>query len=321
MKQAAWLFLAFALSAITSPAIAQDNYPSSPVRVVVGFPPGAGANAIARLLAQTLSVQMNANFVVDNRDGANGNIANELVAKSKPDGYALLVTTATMVLSRAFGEKLGYDMLTDLAPVALVASSPYFLVVHPSVPVNSVEEFIAYAKANPDKLAYGSGGFINFLRPMLFMQSFGLKALHVPYKGGGAAMVDLLAGRIQFRFADIAQVVPLIKDKRLKVLAFTGLKRAAELPDVPTLAETVMPGVELAGNWYGVMAPAKTSPAIVNKLSGEILKTLQNPDIISKLAQQGQLPFGASSNEFGAYLRNELERWTKVIKDNNIKPE
>jgi tripartite-type tricarboxylate transporter receptor subunit TctC len=212
-------------------------------------------------------------------------------------------------------------MFTDLTPVALVASSPYVLVVHPSLPATTVSDFIAYAKANPDKLAYGSGGFINYIRPLMFLKTVGITALYVPYKGGGAAMNDLVAGRIQFRFADVGQALPLIRDKRVRPLAFSGLKRAPELPDLPTLAETILPGYELNGNWYGVMAPSKTPNAIVRKLSVEILRSLQDPEMVVHLAQQGQQPFPASPDDFASYLKAELQQSIQVINDNNLKPE
>ncbi|MBI4189578.1 MAG: tripartite tricarboxylate transporter substrate binding protein [Betaproteobacteria bacterium] len=324
MKKAVWVLfgvLALALSAMSSSALAQDIYPSSPIRVVVGFAPGGAADTVGRLLAQKLSANMGTNVFVENKPGANSNIGAEFVAKSRPDGYTLLFNVPSNILSAAFGEKLGYDVLEDLAPVARVASGPMMLTVHPSVPANTAAEFIAYARANPGKLTYGSGGTgsITHLAPLLFLQANSLAALHVPYKGAGPAVLDLVGGRVQFAMLGMGPGVPLMKDKRIKALAITSLTRSLLLPDVPTLAET-MPGFEV-GTWYGMMAPAKTPPAIVSRLNGAIVKALQDPDMKSRLAQNNIEPLGSSPEDYGAYLRSELERWTKVIKSAGIKLE
>ncbi len=323
MKNTASIALSFLLLVMTASALAQDSYPASSIRVVVGFPPGAGTNAIARLIADKLATQMNVSVFVENKPGANGNIGAEYVARSKPDGYTLLVNTASLVLSRAFGEKLGYNMLTDFAPIALVASAPLVLVVHPSVPSGSPAEFIAHLRANPDKLAFSSGGTGNstHLSVLLFLQANNnLKALHVPYKGGPEGLNDLAGGRIQFAMQAPIAVLGLVKDKRIKAVAVTGMKRSPLLPEVPTLNETAMPGFE-TGSWFGVVAPSKTPAAIVKRLNGEILKTLNDPDMLSRLLQQAQQPLGSTPEEYGAFLRSDLERWTKIIKDNDIKLE
>lgn len=324
MKKAAWMLfgiLTLTLSVMPLLAVAQDNYPSSPIRLVVGFAPGGAADTVGRLLAQKLSLQMNAKIFVENKPGANSNIGAELVAKSRPDGYTLLFNVPSNILSTAFGEKLGYDVLEDLAPVALLATGPLVLIVHPSVPANTVAEFIAHVRANPGKLAYGSGGTgsITHLAPLLFLQANGLTALHVSYKGAGPAVLDLVGGRVQFAMHGMGPVLPLVKDKRIKALGIAGLKRAPQLPDIPTLAET-MPGFEV-GTWYGVMAPAKTPPAIVKKLNGAIVRALQDADMKSRLAQNNIEPLGSTPEEYGAYLRSELERWSKVIKSAGIRLE
>lgn len=313
---------AMAMSVMASAAAVQDNFPSSPIRLVVGFPPPSTTNTIARLLTQQLAVQMNVNVVVDNRIGANGNIGAEYVARSNPTGYTLLLNTSGVILTRALGEKVNFDVLEDLVPVALIASAPQWLVVHPAVPANNAAEFIAHLKTNPDKLAYGSSGVgnITHLGPLLFLQLNGLSALHVPYKGAAPAVVDLAAGRIQFRFSDMLSVMPLVKDKRLKVLAVAGLNRFPLMPDVPTLHESGMRGFEV-GSWFGVMAPPKTSSATVKKLNVEILRAMQEPEVKSQLARDGVTPLTSSPEEYGAYLRTELERWTKVIGSAGIKSE
>lgn len=313
--------LACVLLTLVSPVAAQDNYPASPVRMVVGFPPGGAVDVVARLLAQKLSAQMNANVFVENKPGAGGNIGAEFVVKSKPDGYTLLIHGAPVIFSIAMGEKVSYDLLKDLAPVALVASAPNIIVVHPSVAANTVGEFIAYVKANPDKLAYGSAGSGSFshLAPLLFLQSNGLIALHVPYKGTAPASLDLVAGRTQFGMVDVASVLPLVKDKRVRALAVTSLKRLPLLPDVPALAETI-PGSEIV-NWYGIRVPANTPRAVVQKLNSEIVKALQDPDLISKLLDNGILTLGSTPEAYETYLKSELERWGKLIRSAGVKAE
>lgn len=323
-KAASILFgiLALTLPAASSIALAQEGYPPSQIRLVLGFPPGATTDLVARLLAQKLSAQMNTTVIADNKPGANANIATEFVARAKPDGQTLLFNTPALILSRAFGEKLGYDAIKDFAPVALVASSPYVLVVHPSVPANTVNEFIAFLKANPDKLAYGSAGAgsLTHLAALLFLETNGASALHVPYKGAGPALVDLVGGRIAFAMQGQTAVVPMVKDKRVKAMAFTALKRSPLFPDVPTLNEAGMPGFEI-GTWFGVLVPANTPSAIVKRLNAEIVKAAQDLDMKARLAQEGVETLGSTPEEYGAYFRNEVERWTRLVKRPGIKPE
>jgi tripartite-type tricarboxylate transporter receptor subunit TctC len=308
-----------ALWALSWTALAQDNFPTAPLKVVVPYPPGASTDAIGRLLAQKLSTQMNASAVVENKAGANGNIGADFVAKSRPDGHTILFHTSSLVLSPAFGEKVGYDMFKDMAPVALVAAAPLVLFVTPSVPVNTTTEFIAHLKAHPDKIAYGSTGVgsITHLGALLFLQASNLTSLHVPYKGGSEVVVDVAAGRVQFGVQSMVSVLPFAKDKRVKVLGVGGLKRSALLPDVPTLAEA-MPGFEI-GLWFGVLAPVKTPPAIVRRLNAEIMKMLQDPDAKVRLARESADPLGSTPEEYGTYLKSELERWTRVIKTAGVK--
>jgi len=311
--------LALALSGMAFPAPAQEIYPSAAIRVVLGFPPGATTDVLARALAQRFSAQMHTNAIVDNKPGANGNIGADFVAKSKPDGHTVLVNTPSVILSPALGEKLNYNVMTDLAPVALVCSGPMVLLVHPSIPVNTAGEMIAHIKANPGKLAYGSGGVGNntHLTPLLFLQTNGLSALHVPYKGTADALTDIVGGRIQFAMQNIGAVAPLVKDKRIRALAITSLKRSALLPDVPTLNESAMPGFE-AVTYFGVLVPAKTPATIIRKLNIEILKALQEPEFKSRIEPEAVDLLGSTPEEYGAYLKNELERWTKVVKSGGI---
>jgi tripartite-type tricarboxylate transporter receptor subunit TctC len=325
MKKAArrlFCILAAGLTAMAPAAVAQGTYPSAPIRMIYGYAAGGGGDVLARLLAAKLSAQMNANVFVDNKPGASGHIGNESAAKSKPDGYTMLFNDAGVVLAPALGEKLGYDLFKELAPVSFVAASPFALIVHPSVPSNTAAEFIAYLRANPDKLAYGSAGIgtVNHLGPLRFLQLNGLSALHVPYKGGALMMLDVAAGRVQWAITSLVTVLPLAKEKRIKVLAYGGLKRSPLLPEVPTLSETVMPGFEV-GNWNAVMVPAQTPPAIVTRLNGEILKALQDAGLKSRLEEQGAEPRSSTPEEYNLYLKSELERWTKVVKTAGVKVE
>ena len=320
MKKTIWMLsgvLALALAAMSAPAVAQGDYPSSPVRLVLGFEPGGSSDVIGRILAQKLSAQMNGNVIMDYKPGASSHIGAEFVARSKPDGYTLFLSTPSVILSLLVGEKPGYDLFKDLNPVALVASVPYILLVHPSLPVNTPAEFITFLRANPDKVIYSSAGTgsSQHLVPLMFLQTNGLTALHVPFKGAAPAMTDLVSGRSQFGLATAPLTLPMLKAKRVKALAVTSLKRMPILPDVPTLAETIMPGFE-TGSWLGVMAPAKIPPAIVKRLNGEIVRAVKGSDMESQLAQRGLNVemHGSTPEELGAYIRYELDRWTKVTK-------
>jgi len=312
--------LVFSLMGIGSQVFAQGNFPISPIRIVVAFPPGGSTDVFARLLAQKLSSQMGVSVLVENKPGANGNIGNELVSRSAPDGHTLLFNTSAVVLAPALGEKLSYNVFTDLAPVARFSTVPLVLTVHPSLAANNVKEFIAYLRANPGKLAYGSAGTgnITHLGNLMFLEANGLSALHVPYKGSSPALLDVVGGRLQFSTPTIVSAAPLVKSKRLRGVAVTSLNRAQLLPDIPSLNESAMPGFEV-GAWYGVMAPAKTPAAILRKLNHEVLRVLQDPEAKSRLADNGAELFGSAPEEYGAYMNSELERWTKLIKSSGIK--
>lgn len=305
-----------ALATLTSGvAMAQANYPDKPIRMVIAFPPGGPTDLVARVLAQKLTEQMGQPVVVDNKPGANGNIAAELVTKAPSDGYTLFYNTSAVALSPALYKKMSYDVRADFAPVALTAVIPLVLAVHPSLPVNTVQEFVQYAKNNPDKLSYGSAGNgnITHLCAYLILQDKGLTAVHAPYKGSAPALTDLVAGQTQFTTDTINSALPFIKEKRLKALAVTSLKRTSVLPDVPTLSETIMPGFEV-GAWQGVLVPAKTSPDIIKRLNAEVVKALASADVRAKLAVQGAEPLGSTPVEYGNYIKSELDRWSRVVK-------
>ncbi len=308
--------IAMPVLAVSFPAAAQDKYPASPIRLVVGSPAGGSStDTFARLLGEKLAIVLGANIVVDNKPGANANIAAEFVARANPNGHTLLFNTSGVVLSIALGEPLGYKLFTDLAPVALFTAVPYVIMVRPAIPANNAGELIGHLRSNPGKLTYGSAGTGNatHLGIMMFLEANKLSALHVPYKGIAPALVDLTGGRLDFAMSSVVSATPLVKGKRLRAIASTGLQRASILPDVPTLHESGMTGFEVTG-WYGVMAPAKVPPAIVNRLNGEILKLLQDPDMLARLEQQGAQPFGATPGKYAAYLNSELERWSRLVK-------
>jgi len=303
-------------------AAAQDLAPGAPLRLVVAFPPGGSTDVFARLLAQQLSVQLSANVVVENRAGANGNIGNELVAKASPDGRTLLFNTSAIVLSAAFGEKVPYDYQRDFAPVALVVSVPLVLTATGGLPVNSVTEFISHVRANPGKLAYGSAGTgnITHLGSLLILESQRLSALHVPFKGAAPALLDVVAGRLQFATTTIVSSAPLVRAKRLKGLAVTGMARSPLLPEVPTLNEAAMPGFEV-GAWYGVLAPARVPTQVISRLSVETLKALQEPAVRSRFAQEGGEPYGYPAERYAAYMATELTRWSDLVRRTGVKVE
>ena len=294
-------------------------YPTKPITMVVPFPPGGPTDLVARVLAQKIGEQMGQSVLVDNRGGANGNIGATYVAKAPADGYTILYNTSSITLSPSLYKNVPYDVSKDFLPVSSVAVVPLGLVVNPSVPANTVAEFIAYAKANPGKLSYGSAGNgnVTHLGAFQFLQANGLEATHVPYKGSAPADVDLVGGQIQFMTDTVNSVMSFVRDKRLKMLAVTTGKRMVLFPDVPTLAESGMPGFEV-GAWQGVMVPAGTPPAVVTRLNAEIVKALNMPAVRERLALQGAEPLGSTPAEYGVYVQKELKRWAGVVKATGV---
>ena len=287
--------------------------------MVVPFPPGGPTDLVARVLAQKLGEQLGQSVIVDNRAGANGNIGASFVAKAPADGYTLLYNTSAIALSPALYKSVPYSVQKDFVPVALVAVVPLALVTHPSVPANTVKEFIAYAKANPGKLSYGSAGSgnVTHLGAFQFLQANGIEATHVPYKGSAPADVDLAGGQIQFMTDTVNSVMSFVRDKRMKMLAVTTAKRMSLFPDVPTLAESGMPGFEV-GAWQGVLVPAGTPRPVVERLNTEIVKALASAEVRDKLALQGAEPLGSTPEQYGDYIRKELERWAGVVKATGV---
>ena len=303
-------------------ALAQTAaYPAKPVRLIVPAAPGGGADFLARIVSTKLQEQTGQSFVVDNRAGASGTIAADLTAKSPADGYTVLLGQSTsMAIAPHMYTKLPYDTLRDLSPVTLVAEVPNILVVHPSVAANSVKELIALAKAKPDLLNFGSAGngAPSHLAGEMFKAAAGVKLTHVPYKGAGPAVNDLVAGQIQVMFAPMVAVLPQVKAGRLKALAVTSAKRSAAVKDLPTLAESGLPGFEIS-SWFGFFVPAATPAAVVERLHAETVKALKTPDVIERMGREGAEPVGNTPAEFTAYVAAEFTKFGKVVKDNNIK--
>ena len=307
-----------AVAAMPRPALAAA-YPDRPIRLVVPFPPGGPTDLVSRVIARKMSDELGQQVLVDNRPGANGNIGNEIVAKAPADGYTVLYNTSSIALSQALYKKLPYDVRRDLLPVAMTANVPLVLEVNAQVPAGTVREFVAWLKANPGKMTYGSAGNgnVTHLAAFLFLQANKLDAVHAPYKGSAPALTDLASGQVQFMTDTINSSLPFIRDKRMKALAVTSATRSAQLPDVPTLAESGMQGFEV-GAWQGMMVPAKTSPEIVRKLNAAALKALASPDVLASLAAQGAEARGSSPDAYGKYLTQEIDRWQKVVKDTGV---
>ena len=297
-----------------------QTYPSKPIRLQVGFPAGGPTDVVGRIIADKLSEQMGQPVIVENRPGAAGNIAAEYVAKAAPDGYTVLYASNAIAISPGIYSKLGYDPVKDLIPVTEAGTGSLVFVVHPSLPVNSVQEFIDYAKARPGQLNYASSGAgtITHLAAVLFSQRTGIQTQHVPYKGSAPSLVDTVAGRVQFLMGAINTAVPFIKEGKLRALAVTGLKRSPALPDLKTLDESGLPGFE-AANWQGVFVPAGTPAATVARLNAEFVRAVRSPELKPKLAQQDMEPTGPGVEAFGTAFREELARWTKLAKEAGIK--
>ena len=317
-----WGVAIVAVLAAAGGALAQaPAYPSKPIRLVVPFPPGGATDILAREVAQKLTEAWGQSVVVDNRPGAGGNIGAELVARAAPDGYTLLMgTVGTHAINASLYAKLPYDHVKDFAPVILVAGVPNVLVVNPALPVNTVAELIAYAKANPGKLNFASSGNGTsiHLSGELFKVMAGVQMTHVPYKGSAPAVADLISGQVQLMFDNLPPSLPQIKAGKLRALAVTSATRAPALPDVPTIAEAGLPGFE-ASSWFGVLAPAGTPPAIVARLNAEIAKWLASPEAREKLSKQGANAAGGSPEDFAKHIAAETTKWAKVVKDSGAK--
>ena len=298
-----------------------QNYPTKSVRIVVPQLPGGGNDTIARMVGQKLTVALKQQVVADNRPGAGGLIAAELVAKSPPDGYTLLLSNvATMAIIPNVQKKVPYDPVKDFDPISLVATAPLLVVVHPSLPVTSIKQLIALAKAKPGQINYASNGIgsSTHLATEMFNLMAGTKLAHIPYKGLSAATTDLISGQVQVFFSSAVAMMPQVKAGRLRAIAMTGAKRSPAIPDVPTVAEAGVRGYE-AGSWYGISAPAGTPRAIVDQLSREISTAVRSSDVIERLALEGVVPVGSTPEQFAAHIKKELADIGKVIKASDAK--
>lgn len=296
------------------------DYPNKPVRMIVGLAPGGATDIVARALAQRLSDKTGRSFVIDNRAGAGGSIAAALVAKATPDGYTLLAVSAGYSIGAALYEKLPFDPLKDLVPVSRLAESPFLLVVHPALPAKNVKELIALAKAKPGQLtfAHAGNGSSGHLTSELFKSMAGISTVTVPYKGAGPAMVDVLAGQVDFMMANILSSLPYVNSGKLRALAVTSAKRSAIAPNIPAVAEAGVPGYAVV-SWYGILAPAGTPAAIVSKLNREIGAIMKSPAMKEWLEQDGAEPVDTTPEQFGQYIANEIARWRKVVRDAGVR--
>ena len=296
-------------------------YPTRSIRLVVGFPPGGGTDAVARLIAQSLSPRLGQQIIVENRPGAGTNLATEAVVRAAPDGYTLLFVGSPQAINATLYDKLGYSLMRDIAPVAGVARGTYVMVVNPSLPAKTVPEFISYAKANPGKVNMASAGIGTppHVAGELFKMMTGIDMLHVPYRGDTPALTDLLGGRVHLYFGSLGGAIEHIKAGKLHALAVTAARRSEALPDVPVLGDFV-PGYEASGFW-GIGAPMTTPADIIEKLSKDIDASLADPDLSARLAQLGATVFPLSPVAFGQFLTAETDKWGKAVKSAAIKPE
>jgi tripartite-type tricarboxylate transporter receptor subunit TctC len=308
------LFAATLLTVVASAAGAQ-NYPVRPIRLVAPFAPGGGTDISARLLAEPLGKALNETVVVDNRPGAGSIVGTEIVAKSNPDGYTLLLGNISMAFNAALYKKLPYDTLRDFIPISLVSDQPNILVAHPSLAAKSFKEFVALARSQPGKLTFASAGLGSgtHLAMELLLMSQNMDLVHVPYKGTGPALTALLGNQISVFFSTFASALPHVKAGRLRAFAVTSTKRTTALPEVPTVAESGVPGYEYS-TWYGLLSPAGVPRAIVNRLNKDTVAVLNDPGVRQRYLSQGVDPIPSTSAHYAAYLKSETEKWTKVVR-------
>ncbi len=317
------IFVATALVGLMSGQTATaQNYPVKPIRLIVPFAPGGGTDITARAVAHRLSESWGQTVVTDNRPGANGTIGVDIAAKAVPDGYTITMISSSHAVNVGLYTKLPYDLLKDLAPITQATSQPYAFVIHPAVPAKSVKEFIAYAKAKPGAVNYGSSGIggISHLGGALLGSIAGINIVHVPYKGGAPATVDVIGGQIQMLLGTFLLTGTHIKAGRLRALAVTTPQRWPGAPELPTMQEAGVPGFAIT-QWYGMLAPAKTPPAIVAKLNQEISRLLHLPDVKEKLAADGANAVGNTPEQFSAHIKAEVAKYARVVKEIGLKAE
>jgi tripartite-type tricarboxylate transporter receptor subunit TctC len=316
------LALAFCLPVLAHAQTFPPGFPSRPIRLIVTYPAGGGADTMARLIAPRLGEALGQPILVENRGGASGTIAADLVAKSAPDGHTLMLDATNHAVNPSLLPKLPYDPEKSFAPVTLLALFPNVVVVHPAYPVNSIRQLIDKARAEPGKIAFASSGngSAQHLAGELFRQRAALDMVHVPYKGGGPALIDVMGGQVPLYFGNMASALPHVKNGKLKALAITGSKRSPAAPDLPTVAESGMPGYQVY-EWNAIFAPAGTPPAIVNRLQAEIAKVVKIPEVRERMLALGGEIVASSPAELGAWVREQTASWAKVVRAGNIKPE
>jgi tripartite-type tricarboxylate transporter receptor subunit TctC len=309
---------ALLLVALAAPAAAE--YPDHPVRLIIPFPPGGSNDVVGRLVANQLSRELGQKVYVDNRGGAGGVIGTEAAAQAAPDGYTLLVVSLAHAVNPSL-YKLSYDPIKSFAPISIMATGPNVLVVNPSLPAKSVKELLALVKEKEGEIDYASAGVGSFqhLGGELFKLTAGVNLQHVPYKGGGPAMQDVIAGHVKVMFSSLVQTTPFIQSGQLRALGVGGKSRNPILPDVPTIAEAGVPGYQ-ADNWWGIVAPAGTPKEIVDKLHADIQKAVKSKELTEAFAREGAAAVTMTTAEFGAYIESEMAKWARVVKDGNIKP-
>lgn len=307
-------FIVCFLFGITSLSVFAQSYPKSTVRVVVPFPPGGGVDTAGRIMAQKLTENIGQSFIVDNRGGANGNIGTEAVAKSPNDGMTLLFTGAGFSSNPSLYKKIPYDAVKDFEPISMMAFGPNILVVHPSLPVNSVKDLIALAKAKPGQIGFaGSGnGSTPHLAGVLFNNMANIQMTHIPYRGSGPAIIALLAGEAPVMFLPAINASQYINTGRLRAIAVTSRERLAAFPDLPTISASGLPGYE-SSQWYGLLAPAGTSPEILNQLNTQVKKIMQTPEMQEKMKADGLIAVGGTREQFSSYIKSDMAKWSKVI--------
>ena len=297
---------------------AQQPYPAKPIRLVVGFPPGGGTDVVARLLVPKLNEYLGQSTFIDNKPGADTNIANEFVARAQPDGYTLLLNTGALAINMSLYEKVGYDALRDFAAISVIASSPLILVVGPALPVKTMNEFLSVARAKPGALNYSSAGGPQHLAGELFKLRTRTNIVHVPYKGSGPSITALIGGEVQLTFSNIPTVAAHVKAGRLHALGVAAASRAGLMPDVPTMKEG---GVDIeAAVWYGLLAPSATPRDVIRKLADAAIKATRSPDMRQRLLELGAEPVGSSPEQFTEQLRAEVGQWAEVVKVSGAKP-
>lgn len=309
------------LASLAGGALCAQSYPTRPIRFVVPFAPGGPTDILARAVGQKLTEAFGQTIVIENRGGAGGNIGAELVARSPADGYTMLMgATSTHAINPSLYHKLGFDPVKDFIPVSLVANTPSLLAVHPALPVRTIKDLIALAKARPGQLTYASAGngSSNHLAGVLLSMMAGIDLVHVPYKGSGPALVDVISGQVPMMFNNTASVMPHVTAGKLRAVALASLERSALLPDIPTVAESGLPGFEVR-SWHGVFVPAGTPREVVNRLSTEIVRAVRAADVKSRLNAQGVELVGSSPEEFAEFVKKELAKWAKVVRQSGAR--